>query len=99
MCGGQPGGSVRAVKRMQNFWTNARGMSPSAIDGIVAAALVVGAVAMAAGGKHHGPLTLLTGAVCCATVAWRRTAPTLAVTVVAVGIVVFAISSGNKNLT
>lgn len=84
---------------MENLWTRARGVNPATVDAIVAAALTIAAVVTAAGGRHHGPLALLAGVVCCATVAWRRTAPVAAVSVVAVSIAVFAIASDTKNLT
>jgi signal transduction histidine kinase len=71
----------------------ARGIDPSAVDAVVAVALVAGAVAVAAAGKHHGPLTLLATAVACATVAWRRRAPAAMTAVAVVSITVAGFSS------
>ena len=62
MCGGLLAGTVRAVKRLENLLTRARGINPRGVDAVVAVALVAGAVAVAAAGKHHGPLTLLADA-------------------------------------
>jgi signal transduction histidine kinase len=82
-----------AVTRLENLLTRARGINPGAVDAVVAVALVAGAVAVAAAGKHHGPLTLLAAAATCATVAWRRRAPAAMTAVAVVSITVAGISS------
>jgi signal transduction histidine kinase len=71
----------------------ARGIDPRAVDAVVAVALVAGAVAVAADGKHHGPLALLAAAATCATVAWRRRAPAAMTAVAVVSITVYGVSS------
>jgi signal transduction histidine kinase len=88
MCGGLLAGTVRAVRRLENLLTRARGIDPRAVDAVVAVALAAGAVAVAAAGKHHGPLTLLAAAATCATVAWRRRAPAAMTAVAVVSITV-----------
>jgi signal transduction histidine kinase len=88
MCGGLLAGTVRAVRRLENLLTRARGIDPRAVDAVVAVALVAGAVAVAAAEKHHGPLTLLTAGATCATVAWRRRAPAAMTAVAAVSVTV-----------
>jgi signal transduction histidine kinase len=62
-------------------------------------ALVAGAVAVAAAGKDHGPLTLLAAAATCATVAWRRRAPAAMTAVAVVSITVAGVSSHSGHLT
>jgi signal transduction histidine kinase len=93
MCGGLFAGTVGAVRRLENLLTRARGIDPRAVDAAVAVALVAGAVAVAAAGKHHGPLTLLAAAAACATVAWRRRAPAAATAVGVVSITVAGVST------
>jgi signal transduction histidine kinase len=99
MCGGVLGGNVPAVRRLENVFARARGISPRAVDAIVAVALVAGAVAVAAVGKHHGPLTLLAAAATCATVAWRRRAPAAMTAVAVVSITVAGVSSHSGHMT
>ena len=93
MCGGLLAGNVRAVRRLENLLTRARGIDPRAVDAVVAVALVAGAVALGAAGEHHGPLTLLAAAATCATVAWRRRAPAAMTAVAVVSITVSGVSS------
>jgi signal transduction histidine kinase len=93
MCGGLLAGTVEAVRRPENLFTRARGINPRTVDAVVAVALVAGAVAVAAGGKHHGPLTLLAAAATCLTVAWRRRAPAATTAVAVVSITVAGVSS------
>jgi signal transduction histidine kinase len=93
MCGGLLAGTVGAVRRLENLLTRARGIDPRAMDAVVAAALVAGAVTVAAAGKHHGPLTLLAAAAACATVAWRGRAPAAATAVAVVSVTVAGVSS------
>ena len=93
MCGGLLADTVGAVRRLENLSTRARRVDPRAVDAVVALALVAGAVANAAAGKHHGPLTLLAAVVTCATVAWRRWAPAGMTAVAVVSITVFGVSS------
>ena len=93
MCGGLLAGTVGAVRRLENLLTRARGIDPRAVDAVVAVALVAGAVAVAAAGKHHGPLTLLAAAAGCATLAWRRRAPAAATAVAVVSVTVAGVSS------
>src|SRR6516165_7763431 len=92
MCGGLLAGTVRAVRRLENLLTRARGIDPRSVDAVVAAALVAGAVAVAAAGKHHGPLTLLAAAAAGATVAWRRRAPAGMTAVALVSVTVSGVS-------
>jgi len=92
MCGGLLAGTVGAVRRLENLLTRARGIDPRSVDVVVALALVAGGVAVAAAGKHHGPLTLLAAAVACATVAWRRRAPAAMTAVAVVSITVAGVS-------
>jgi signal transduction histidine kinase len=99
MCGGPPGGNVRAVRRLENVLTRARGIDPRAVDAIVAVALLAGAVAVAAAGNHHGPLALLAAAATCATVAWRRRAPVAMTAVAVVSITVAGVSSHSGQMT
>jgi signal transduction histidine kinase len=99
MCGGLLGDTVRAVRRLENLLTRARGIDPRAVDAVVAVALVAGAVAVAAAGRHHGPLTLLAAVATCATVAWRRRAPAAMTTVLVVSIAVFGVSSRGVHTT
>jgi signal transduction histidine kinase len=99
MCGGLLAGTVRAVRRLENLLTRARGIDPRAVDAVVAVALVAGAVAVAAAGKHHGPLTLLAAAVTCSTVAWRRRAPAAMTAVAVVSITVAGVSSHGAHST
>jgi signal transduction histidine kinase len=99
MCGGLLADTVGAVRRLENLLTRARGINPRAVDAVVAAALVAGAVAVAAAGKHHGPLTLLASAASCATVAWRRRAPAAMTAVVVVSITVAGVSSHGAHST
>ena len=73
--------------------TRARGIYPRAVDAVVAVALVGGAVAGAAAGKHHGALTLLAAAATCATVAWRRRTPAVMTAIAVVTITVYGVSS------
>jgi signal transduction histidine kinase len=94
MCGGLLAGSVRVVRWLENLLTRARGLDPRAVDAVVAVALVAGAVAVAAAGKHHGPLTLLAAAAACATVAWRREAPAAMTAVAVVSLTVYGVSHG-----
>ena len=68
------------------------------MDAVVAVALVAGAVAVAAAGKHHGPLTLLAAAATCATVAWRRRAPAAMTAVAVVSITVAGVSSHGAHM-
>jgi signal transduction histidine kinase len=93
MCGGPLGGTVRAVRRLRNGLTRARGIDPRTVDAVVAVVLVAGAVAVAAAGTHHSPLTLLAAAAACATVAWRRRAPAAMTAVAVVSITVYGVSS------
>ena len=93
MCGGLRVDTVGAVRRLENLLTRTRGIDPRAVDAVVAVALVVGSVAGAAAGKHHGPLTLLAAAATCATVAWRRRAPDVMTAVAVVTIMVYGVSS------
>ena len=69
------------------------------MDAVVAVALAAGAVAVAAAGKHHGPLTLLAAAATCATVAWRRRAPAAMTAVAAVSITVAGVSRHPGHMT
>jgi signal transduction histidine kinase len=94
MCGGLLAGTVGAVRRLENLLTRARGIDPGAVDAVMAVALLVGAVAVAAAGMHHGPLTLLAAAAMCATVAWRRRAPAAMTAVAVVSAVVYGVSHG-----
>jgi signal transduction histidine kinase len=87
------------MKRIEALLTRARGVDLRAVDAVLAAVLAVVAVALAAGGKHHGPVTLFAAAATCATVAWRRQAPAASVLVAVISITVFAVSSHNRNLT
>ena len=73
--------------------TRGRGIDPRAVDAVIAVALVVGAVAGAAEGKHHGALTLLAAAATCATVAWRRRTPAVMTAIAVVTITVYGVSS------
>jgi signal transduction histidine kinase len=93
MCGGLLAGTVGAVTRLENLLTRARGINPRTVDAVVAVALAAGAVAVAAAGKHHGPLTLLAAAVTCSTVAWRRRAPAAMTAVAVVSITVAGVGS------
>ena len=93
MSGGLLGGTVRAVRRLENLLTRTRGIDPRAVDAVVAVALVAGAVANAAAGEHHRPLTLLAAAATCATVAWRRRAPAAMTAVAVVSVTVYGVSS------
>jgi signal transduction histidine kinase len=93
MCGGLLGGTVRAVRRLENLLTRTRGIDARAVDAVVAVALVAAAVAAAAAGKHHGPLTLLAAAATCATVAWRRQAPAAMTAVAVVSVTVYGLGS------
>jgi signal transduction histidine kinase len=93
MCGGLLAGTVRAVRRLENLLTRARGIDLRAVDAVVGGALVVCAVAVAAAGKHHGPLTVLAAAAACATVAWRRRAPAAMTAVGVVSVTVYGVSS------
>src|SRR6516165_3676342 len=99
MCGGLLAGTVRAVRRLENLLSRARGIDPRGVDAAVAVALVVGAVAAAAAGKHHGPLTLLAAAATCATVAWRRRAPAAMTAVGLVSVTVAGVSSHGLHIT
>jgi signal transduction histidine kinase len=78
---------------METHSTGARWVNLRGLDAVVALALVVVSVALAASGKHHGPLPLLAAATTCGTVAWRRRAPATMVIVAVAGLVVFGISS------
>jgi signal transduction histidine kinase len=93
MCGGLLAGTVGAVRRLENLLTRARAIDPRSVDAVVAVALVAAAVAVAAAGKHHGPLTLVAAAVTCATVAWRRRAPAAMTAIAIVSITVVGVSS------
>lgn len=86
------GGTVRAVRRLENLLTRASGIDPRGLDAVVAVVLVVGAVAVAAAGRHHGPLTLLAAAAGGATVAWRRRAPAAMTAVAVVSVTVYGVS-------
>jgi signal transduction histidine kinase len=81
------------VRADGDFSTGARGVNLRGVDPVVAAALDVIAVALAAGGTHHGPLPLLAAATTCATVAWRWRAPATMVIVAVASSAVFAVSS------
>src|SRR6516165_2196632 len=98
MCGGLLAGTVRVVRRLENLLTRARGIDPRAVDAVVAVALVAGAVAGAAAGKHHGPLALLAVAATGATVAWRRRAPAAATAVAVVSVAVAEVSNHGLHL-
>jgi signal transduction histidine kinase len=78
--------------------TRAREINPRALDAVVAVALFAAAVAVAAAGKHHGPLTLFATAATCATVAWRRQAPAAMTAVAVVSITVAGASSHSGHL-
>jgi signal transduction histidine kinase len=93
MCGGLLAGTVRAVRRLENLLTRARGIDPRVVDAVASVALAAGAVAVAAAGKHHGPLTVLAAAATCATVAWRRRAPAAMTAVAVVSITVVGVST------
>src|SRR5215472_17562827 len=69
------------------------------MDAVVAVALVAGAVAVAAAGSHHGPVTLLAAAATCATVAWRRRAPAAMTAVAVVSITVSGVGSHGAHIT
>ncbi len=99
MCGGLLAGTVRAVRRLENLLTRARGIDPRTVDAVVAVALVAGVVAVAAAWKHHGPLTLLAAAASCATVAWRRRVPAAATAVAVVSITAAGVGSHGAHTT
>src|SRR6516162_1375607 len=99
MCGGLRVDTVGAVRRLENLLTRTRGIDPRAVDAVVAVALVAGAVANAAAGEHHRPLTLLAAAATCATVAWRRRAPAAMTAVAVVSVTVYGVSSHSGHLT
>jgi signal transduction histidine kinase len=98
MCGGLVGGTVQAVRWLENLLTRARGINPRAVDAVVAVLLVAGAVAVAAAGKHHGPLVLLASAATCATVAWRRRVPAAMTAVAVVTVTVAGVSSHSGHM-
>ncbi len=98
MCGGPLADTVGAVRRLENLLIRGRGIDPRAVDAVVAAALVVGAVTVAAASKRYGPLTLLAVAAACATVAWRRRAPAAMTAVALVSVAVAGVSSHGLHL-
>ena len=99
MCAAEPGATVHRVRRLTALTTRAGTLDPRAVDAGVAVAMAILAVLTAAGGRHHGPLVLVTGAAVCATVAWRRRAPAIATAVAAACITIFARASHNPHLS
>lgn len=89
--------TVRIVEGPGILFGRVRRVDPRAVDAVIALVLAGASLAAAAGGRHHGPLTLLAGAVTCLTVAWRRRFPIVATSVAVVAITVFTVSGHNTS--